>query len=206
MSNMAPKRPLQPRGSIMDITAEKIANAARDCFFQFGYKKTSLVMIADLAGVSRATLYNYFDNKEELFKTVMSIFRDARLAQSLELLQREPDYWRRIKQIIHLWVVSPFEFIGNDLVIEDLTHTAKQVNAVHYEESERQVRDLMEKITWDAAENGQITLARGGLSCKEIADTVILMVTGLIVKSHKDVRKGVAIIIRALKAILREAQ
>lgn len=47
-----------------------ILSAARACFLQFGYAKTSLEDIARRANLSRPLLYRKFKNKEEIFSAV----------------------------------------------------------------------------------------------------------------------------------------
>jgi AcrR family transcriptional regulator len=49
----------------------EITAAALACFAERGFAATRLEDIAERAGVTRGTLYLYFDNKEELFKTVV---------------------------------------------------------------------------------------------------------------------------------------
>ncbi len=46
---------------------KKILESARKFFFRYGFKKTSMDEIAEDAGISKGSLYNYFKNKEDLF-------------------------------------------------------------------------------------------------------------------------------------------
>ena len=48
----------------------EILQAARECFLQFGYAKTSLDDIAKRAGISRPLIYRKFKNKEDVFTAV----------------------------------------------------------------------------------------------------------------------------------------
>jgi AcrR family transcriptional regulator len=48
----------------------EIVEAARQCFLQFGYAKTSLDDIAKRAGISRPLIYRKFKNKEDVFSAV----------------------------------------------------------------------------------------------------------------------------------------
>ncbi|MGW6459470.1 TetR/AcrR family transcriptional regulator [Streptomyces sp. NPDC055078] len=47
-----------------------ITQAAREVFGRDGYSRASVDAIAAAAGVSKRTIYNHFDHKEELFQTV----------------------------------------------------------------------------------------------------------------------------------------
>lgn len=57
------------RGSILAV--------ARQQFRQKGFSKTSMRKIAELAGVGVGNIYNYFPNKDELFREVVRPVLDA---------------------------------------------------------------------------------------------------------------------------------
>ncbi|MBB3220399.1 TetR/AcrR family transcriptional regulator [Pseudoduganella umbonata] len=54
-----------------DARPQELLAAALDLFVDRGYAATRLEDVARRAGVSKGTLYLYFDNKEELFKAVV---------------------------------------------------------------------------------------------------------------------------------------
>ncbi|MGB4344896.1 MAG: TetR/AcrR family transcriptional regulator [Burkholderiaceae bacterium] len=54
-----------------DARPHELLAAALDLFVQRGYAATRLDDVAACAGVSKGTLYLYFENKEELFKAVV---------------------------------------------------------------------------------------------------------------------------------------
>jgi AcrR family transcriptional regulator len=59
---------------------ERYLDAAEVCFAQFGLAKTTVEDVARAAGVSRATLYRAFKNRDELFLAVY-LRESARLAK-----------------------------------------------------------------------------------------------------------------------------
>ena len=62
------------------LTHRRIAEAARDCFYQEGVAETSIEHIVRAAGVSRATLYLHFANKDAiLLELLQSNLRGVRL-------------------------------------------------------------------------------------------------------------------------------
>jgi AcrR family transcriptional regulator len=67
--------------------AELLA-AALDLFVERGYAATRLDDVAVRAGVSKGTLYLYFENKEELFKAVVRESIVARISQTQDLALR----------------------------------------------------------------------------------------------------------------------
>lgn len=59
-------------------TRAEIIRAAFDLFGQHGYEKVSMDSVAEAAGVSRATLFNYFPKKELLLREI-AVARVAKL-------------------------------------------------------------------------------------------------------------------------------
>ncbi len=91
-----------------DARPEELVAAALDVFVERGYAGTKLADVARRAGVTKGTIYLYFENKEALFKAVVRetivpvIAQGEALARSftgsardlLEQLVRE--YWRLV--------------------------------------------------------------------------------------------------------------
>ena len=68
----APEKKPQPRWARRkDARPEEIIAAALDLFVERGFATTRLDDVAARAGVSKGTLYLYFENKEDLFKAVV---------------------------------------------------------------------------------------------------------------------------------------
>ena len=60
-----------PRQRRKDARPAELIDAALDVFVERGFTATRLEEIAERAGVSKGTLYLYFDSKEALFKAVV---------------------------------------------------------------------------------------------------------------------------------------
>src|ERR1700741_4310120 len=54
-----------------DARPQELLAAALDLFVERGFASTRLEDVARRAGVSKGTLYLYYENKEELFKAVV---------------------------------------------------------------------------------------------------------------------------------------
>ena len=70
----------------MSEITTKILEAGLEAFRDHGFKGASLSAIADLAGVSRPTIYARFENKEALFVEVTRHVFDACIAQARDVL------------------------------------------------------------------------------------------------------------------------
>ena len=66
-----------------------ILDAATTAFRDEGYDRASMDRIADLAGVSKRTVYNHFRSKEALFQAVVQTLLDRAVA--LKQVEWEPD-------------------------------------------------------------------------------------------------------------------
>ena len=64
-------RPLQSGGAEDSAKRRQILDGARAVFLSQGFYAASMGEIARAAGVSKGTLYVYFDSKEELFQAIV---------------------------------------------------------------------------------------------------------------------------------------
>jgi len=69
-----------------DERPKELLSAALDAFVERGFAATKLEDVARKAGVSKGTLYLYFENKEELFKAVVRNTIVPNIAQSEKLI------------------------------------------------------------------------------------------------------------------------
>jgi AcrR family transcriptional regulator len=93
------------------LTKSQILDVAMDCFTQHGYAKTNFQDIAKRAGISRATLYIYFKNKEDLFVTMDRRLHEKYVVQSLEILKSDMPNGKKLARIIDVWIVKPYRII-----------------------------------------------------------------------------------------------
>src|SRR5262245_47229580 len=79
---------------------QAILEVAREVFRERGYVAASMAEMSARLGGSKGTLYSYFSSKEDLFMAVM-LERVARLgAPVFEVLLREGDVKRALRQFI----------------------------------------------------------------------------------------------------------
>ena len=83
-------------------TKEKIINAAIILFSDKGYSKVSVRDIAKEVGIKAASLYNYFESKEEILHTLYDYFFENQN-------KMRPDVDELVKQVETL---HPFEVLG----------------------------------------------------------------------------------------------
>ncbi len=87
-----------------DARPQELLDAAIDLFVERGYAATRLEDVARRAGVSKGTLYLYYENKEELFKAVVRgsivpVIGEAEVSVA-EFDGHSADL---LRQLIHAW-------------------------------------------------------------------------------------------------------
>jgi AcrR family transcriptional regulator len=70
-----------------EFTKERIIKAAAKAFFEEGLDKTSMDEIAEAAGVSKGSLYNYFKNKDDLLTESISYVAKERIKSLKQLVK-----------------------------------------------------------------------------------------------------------------------
>jgi AcrR family transcriptional regulator len=69
----------------------EILNAARVVFLRYGYKKSTMVDIAKEIGLNQASLYYYFNNKEEIFvESLLAEFNDFKERVRTIITEKSP--------------------------------------------------------------------------------------------------------------------
>lgn len=83
-----PAGPPAARGRPRQFDSDVALAAAMRVFWQHGYAGASIGTLLQAMGISRATLYASFGDKESLFHQVMDLYEREKTAYMLEALQR----------------------------------------------------------------------------------------------------------------------
>lgn len=123
-----------------------ILDAARACFLQFGFAKTSLEDIAKRADLSRPLLYRMFKNKEDIYAAVYDDIYDARYPQAAEVLAGRGSKKDKLQRICEIVVIGPWEKAMNGPMAREFydacTRIAPEVQAKH----EKKLFDLTREL------------------------------------------------------------
>lgn len=93
---------------------EEILDAAQRVFGESGFARAKLDDVARLAGVSKGTLYLYFDSKETLFREMVRAKIVALLARSEALLESHSGSYRDL--LVHLITGMFYSMRDQDIV------------------------------------------------------------------------------------------
>ena len=83
---------------------EEILDAALELFSEKGFSATRMIDIAKKAGISKGTLYLYFENKEAVFRAVVLEMIAPQIAKEEEFLEGfQGPTEELLRQMIHSW-------------------------------------------------------------------------------------------------------
>lgn len=85
-------------------TKEVIQQTATRLFAQSGFDGTSIRDIVEEAGVTKPVLYYYFENKEELFISLIQDAYDFFFNEIKTIIHADTDFTDRLKQLIKLYI------------------------------------------------------------------------------------------------------
>jgi AcrR family transcriptional regulator len=87
--------------------SQRILKSALELFKTVGVEPASMDAIASQAGVSKVTIYKYFQSKEELFRQVIDLYLDEILAETERLLAGEGDILEKLKILMRAQANAP---------------------------------------------------------------------------------------------------
>jgi AcrR family transcriptional regulator len=153
---------MSPKIVDKELKAREIAQAALVLFSQKGYETTNVGQLAEIAGVGKGTIYEYFHTKEDLFIASINEWIEQDLTQMTELVNENDDP-----------VIKLFTFIQGSM-------------ALHKNEDSSKVRLFIEFIKQATMEDGIIYKKRNQI--KEMKNRLVMMVVDILLHG---VSKGV---------------
>lgn len=168
-----------------DPKREAILAAALIQFSRYGFRRTSMADIAKQTGSSRASLYSYFENKEQIFCNLSAVLHEQSLAKAESSL-KEAASGHSIASCIEGAILGRFASFHE--VVSQSAHGAEI-----YDENNRlcgelvvsssaRFREMLTKALSAAARAGEIDLRSAGLTAPSAAELIHLSATGL--KQH----------------------
>ena len=160
---------------------QAILDAAHDQFSQYGLRKTSMDDIAKSLGISRASLYSYFENKNEIFRSVSILIHERALNQADELLHN-PDIHDVTERIAGALLArhGPFQkaVVESQHGVELYDEYSRLCGDIVTQYHER-FESLLASALLSAARKGEIDLKSSGLTGANAAELFNLAAAGL---------------------------
>ncbi|HEC13044.1 MAG TPA: TetR/AcrR family transcriptional regulator [Acidiferrobacteraceae bacterium] len=137
---------------------EEIVEAALALFVEKGFSATRMAEVAKQAGISKGTLYLYFDSKEKIFHAVIQHFITPMIDEVETLVKNyQGSTEALIKQLVHGWWGSiwntPLSGIPK-LVISEAGNFPDMAR-FYMENVVKRVRSLLEQIIQTGVQRGE---------------------------------------------------
>ncbi|MGB1342019.1 MAG: TetR/AcrR family transcriptional regulator [Pseudomonadales bacterium] len=169
-----------------DTKRDAIISAASEQFKRYGYRKTSMDDISKRMDISRASLYSYFDNKDEIYRNVSLAIHQRALARAKQHLEvgssttgSFPALEIRVERAL-LARHGPFQkAVTESPHGEELFDEYSRLCGDVVQESHARFQTLLARSLTTASKHGEINLKTAGITGKAAAESLNLGAAGL---------------------------
>lgn len=151
-------RQMSRREARREDRRDTIIAVASESFFKKGYAATSMSAIASKLGGSKATLWNYFPSKEELFAAVIDQRTETYREQLTELLKPvgcvETTLANLSRSLLEK-VGTPHAIALHRLIVAE-SHQFPELGRIFYERGPRMTTELLSEYVARAMERGEL--------------------------------------------------
>ena len=128
-----------------EVARTRIIQAATKIFSEKGYQDTSMDDIAKEIGVTKATLYSYFDSKKDIYN-IIAVSANQKLREALRTSLNNKDYVGALGGIVNWKIDLLKEFIHTSIDIVKLSPHNEDVIKILRDEREKDLKSLQEFI------------------------------------------------------------
>lgn len=151
----------------------KILLAARWCFLNFGFAKTSFEDIAKRANLSRTLLYRVFKDKEDIYRAVFVDWLVSRHPAARQAAAGPGSPYERLLEVCRLVALEPWaEMVGTPMGGEFL-EACERIDPDTEAQHRKVARECVAHILGDAASAEVFLLALDGLLADEPTPQVL---------------------------------
>ncbi|KAB7897138.1 TetR family transcriptional regulator [Rouxiella sp. S1S-2] len=169
---------------------KSIIDTATELFQEMGYERTSMNEVAKRMGGSKATLYNYFASKEELFENVVRTYSTQLLAAAASELSTYRDHSKTLEQKLQRFGERMLEILVTDdkaikiyrCVIGEAGHS--NIGELFLASGTQDSMDKLAELMWVAMESGE--LAAGDAVLRATQFTSLMRAEVDIVLYHRE--------------------
>ncbi|SFT04807.1 TetR/AcrR family transcriptional regulator [Paenibacillus sp. BC26] len=169
-----------------------IVATALEVFFKYGYKRVSMNEIAEAAGISRAGLYLYFKNKEEMFNAAIVYHGDILIEEIQEGLSAYKTEEQQVLYAIDVWTIRNFDDSLRSPEHKEITDSSYQFARPALDTSYGKLETILAALL----EKNVITA--GGITPARLAHLVVSALRGFktVAKSSDELRQMIQDLLR----------
>ena len=153
---------MRKRGDAVDLTRQRITDAAIRLHTSIGPSEASMSAVAEEAGVTRVTLYRHFSSMDDLFRACMTHWRSLHPLPDPNRWRSIPGFERRLRTALaelYGWYAEN----GDDLypVYRDAAQTSESTRLARRETNDRQADAILADLTITGAMRRRLRAAVG---------------------------------------------
>ena len=153
-----------------EATRQRIIHEAAGEFARLGFDQANINTIAELAGIGKGTIYLYFENKRELFLTMLRYIAQAQMTSIRLSLAREGTLQQRLERLFCAFVhLAEQESDSFNVYMSALYG----VNRAFQDEATKLLRDYVAVIALMLEESR----TRGEITCSNIEATALMVLS-----------------------------
>lgn len=184
---------------------QQILDTSLAVFCRYGFQKTSMLDIAQAAGMSRAALYLHFRNKEDVFRSGSERAHAEVMRQVEAALATGTDVMHRIEGALAAFLQGLMEQISASAHGQELFDANMALAGDITREARAKLVSLLARALADANAAGEISLAAVGSQAMDLAALIVATVDGI---KHaqgggSNLRDGISLFMRLLRAALQ---
>ncbi len=139
-----------------DLKKKQILEAAKQVFGKYGFTKTTLDDVANAVGMKKASLYYYYNSKEDLFKDVVKSETDELIKQLEENIFKLKSLTEQLISFVKIRIDYLHKLINlHNLAASIIIEVRPICESLYREFSDKQV-EIVSKILSDGIKNHQI--------------------------------------------------
>ncbi|PWC23068.1 TetR family transcriptional regulator [Brenneria roseae subsp. roseae] len=155
-----------------------IIDAASQLFQEMGYERASMNEVAKRVGGSKATLYNYFTSKEELFETVVRTHSTRFLTEAASQLTGNNSEALNLEQKLAQFGEGMLQVLGGDnqamqiyrVVVGEAGHS--NIGNLFLESGIQESMEKLAQVMADAMQKGELMEGEPMLRAKQFTSLV----------------------------------
>jgi TetR/AcrR family transcriptional regulator, transcriptional repressor of aconitase len=141
----------------------KVLVAARWCFLNFGFEKTSFDDIAKRTGLSRTLLYRLFENKEAVYREVFADWLLSRQPEAMRAATGPGSRFDRLVRVCRIIMVEPWAEMVSAPVGDEFFDICERIDPDSEALYRRVMLECVDAVLADGASSLVFLLALDGL-------------------------------------------
>ncbi len=188
-----------------DNKKEEILEAATNLFAVYGYSKTTLDDIAKMLGMKKTSLYYYFENKEQLFREIITMEIHEHFAAQEKILVKKIKASKKIEEIlIELMYFVRKRTMKYSVRLETYLEFGRIIRTQFSELRERQLK-LLKELIEEGIEKGEFRKVKAQTVAEDLDELVLAMINNAYIVSGETFIKNVDFepIVKKIKRVIK---